>query len=54
MSQNIFKKLIYFPKEMQNDIEKAAETENRSSNNYIVNVVKKDIDEKKNRGDIKD
>lgn len=55
MGKNEFySKVVNFPKDMQKNIEKAAEIENRSATNFIINVVKKDIEEKKNRGEIKD
>jgi hypothetical protein len=53
MADKNFKKLIYFPIEMEGDIQKAAESENRSANNYVVNVVKKDIERKKENDVIK-
>lgn len=49
-----YSKVVNFPKDMQKNIEKASEIENRSATNFIINVVKKDIEDKKNRGEIKD
>jgi hypothetical protein len=52
--KNIYSKVVNFPEDLKEDIEKAAEVENRTTTNYIINVVKKDVDEKKSRGEIKD
>ena len=51
---DFYSKVVNFPKDMQKNIEKAAEIENRSATNFIINVVKKDIEDKKSRGEIKD
>jgi tartrate dehydratase alpha subunit/fumarate hydratase class I-like protein len=52
-SEEIYSKVVNFPKDMKEDIEKASKSETRTVTSYIVNTIKRDIEDKKEKGAIK-